>query len=593
MSKVDILLEFVPEALDYIQEAESIILKMEEMVSAGGEYDTELIHTLFRCFHTIKGSSGLLKLEGIVKLTHEAETLLDILRKDSKLPNVENSQVLLSTCDQLKKLFYQVESTRTDPVLDEISLTLIGMLQEQIRLLKKEPEIPKKKKAFEIFEDEPVIQTEMKNENNKEYPNENLKVNTNGNGKIQQPKENSLLRETSVSQSVRKEIKVANEKLDALMDMMGELVIAESNVTQHPMVKTLKEGSFPQALNLLRKIVFDMQEVVLSTRMIPVSGVFQRMSRLVRDLQKKSFKKVTLHIDGEETQIDKSIVDLIADPIIHILRNSVDHGIETIEERLLAGKPETGNIYLTARQSVNEVWILIRDDGRGLNKERILKKAIDTGLFSGDPNLLSEKEIFNLIFLPGLSTAKEITDISGRGVGMDIVKQNIEKLGGKIDIFSTFGKETSFILRLPLTLGIMEGTVVRVGTSFFTIQTVELKEFVGLRDKSPIVLEEEKEVYEIRGKFIPSFSMNQILNHKSPLVYDNKNPLLIVLEYEEQMLGIKVDEVMGNHNVVIKPLQGKLEEAENVNGFTILGNGDVSLILDIRSIFQRFLGSAK
>jgi len=591
MSKVDILLEFVPEALDYIQEAESIILKMEEIVSGGGEYDTELIHTLFRCFHTIKGSSGLLKLEGIVKLTHEAETLLDILRKDSKLPNVENSQVLLSACDQLKKLFYQVESTRIDPVLDENSLTLIGLLQEQIQLFKKEPESPKKKKAFEIFEDEPVIQTqtEKRNENNNDYPN----VNTNGNGKIQQSMENSLLRETSVTQSVRKEIKVANEKLDALMDMMGELVIAESNVTQHPMVKNLKEGSFPQALNLLRKIVFDMQEVVLSTRMIPVSGVFQRMSRLVRDLQKKSFKKVNLHIDGEETQIDKSIVDLIADPIIHILRNSVDHGIETIEERLLAGKSETGNIYLSARQSVNEVWILIRDDGRGLNKEKILKKAIDTGLFSGDPNLLSEKEIFNLIFLPGLSTAKEITDISGRGVGMDIVKQNIEKLGGKIDIFSTLGKETSFILRLPLTLGIMEGTVVRVGTSFFTIQTVELKEFVGLRDKSTTVLEEGKEVYEIRGKFIPSFSMNQILNHKSPLVYDNKNPLLIVLEYEEQMLGIKVDEVMGNHNVVIKPLQGKLEEAENVNGFTILGNGDVSLILDIRSIFQRFLGTVK
>ncbi len=593
MSKVDILLEFVPEALDYIQEAESIILKMEEMVSGGGEYDTELIHTLFRCVHTIKGSSGLLKLEGIVKLTHEAETLLDILRKDSKLPNVESSQVLLSTCDQLKKLFYQVESTRVDPVLDENSITLIGMLQEQIRLLKKEPEIPKKKKAFEIFEEEPISQTQTQNANNNEYPNWNLNGTPNGNGKIQQSTENSALGEIRVTQSVRKEIKVANEKLDALMDMMGELVIAESNVTQHPMVKTLKEGSFPQALNLLRKIVFDMQEVVLSTRMIPVSGVFQRMSRLVRDLQKKSFKKVTLHIDGEETQIDKSIVDLIADPIIHILRNSVDHGIETIEERLLAGKPETGNIYLSARQSVNEVWILIRDDGRGLDKEKILKKAIDTGLFSGDPNLLTEKEIFNLIFLPGLSTAKEITDISGRGVGMDIVKQNIEKLGGKIDIFSTLGKETSFILRLPLTLGIMEGTVVRVGKSFFTIQTVELKEFVGLRDKSPTVLEEGKEVYEIRGKFIPSFSMNQILNHKSPLVYDDKNPLLIVLEYEEQMLGIKVDEVMGNHNVVIKPLQGKLEEAENVNGFTILGNGDVSLILDIRSIFQKFLGNVK
>jgi len=583
MSKENILLEFVPEALDLIQEAETVILQMEEIVNSDGDYDTTLIHNLFRYFHTIKGSSGLLKLEGIVKLTHEAETLLDLLRKDSKPPNVEISQVLITTCDQLRKLFWQIEETRSDPILEESSLSLIEILQIQILSLKigNEPEVKKKKRAFEIFDDS-VIETKT----GSSFASQSSNGMNSENGKYKSG-------EIRIIPTVRKEIKVANEKLDALMDMMGELVIAESNVTQHPAVKHMKEGSFPQALNLLRKIVFDLQEVVLSTRMIPVSGVFQRMSRLIRDLKKTTHKKIALHIEGEETQIDKSIVELIADPIIHILRNSVDHGLESSEERTLVGKSETGNIYLSARQSVNEVWILIRDDGKGLNKEKIIAKAIETGLFSGDPTLLSEKEIFNMIFLPGLSTAKEITDISGRGVGMDIVKQNIEKLGGKIDIHSIFGKETTFILRLPLTLGIMEGTVVRIGSSYFTIQTVEIREFVGLREKIPTVIEEGKEVYEIRGKFIPSFDINQILNHRVPLEYDDKNQLLIVLEFEESILGIKVDEVIGNQNVVIKPLQGKMEDAAHVSGFTILGNGNVSLILDVRSIFQRFDGLVK
>jgi two-component system chemotaxis sensor kinase CheA len=469
--------------------------------------------------------------------------------------------------------------------MEEESHLLIELLKEEIEFLNSDQSttVVKKKAAFEIFEEE--------TEHEHEPDNINLPVEVVADNASVTKKGISVQNEKSLSH-LKKEIKVSNEKLDALMDIMGELVIAESNVTQHPSVKKSKNGNFPQALNRLRKIVSDLQEVVLSTRMTPISGVFQRMSRLIRDLQKKSNKKISLFIQGEETQIDKSVVDLIADPIIHILRNSVDHGIESVEERRLAGKLEIGNIYLSARQSVNEVWIIIRDDGRGLNREKILNKGIEKGLFKGDSNALTDKEVFQMIFLPGLSTAKEITDISGRGVGMDIVKQNIEKLGGKIDIHSITGEGTTFILRIPLTLGIMEGTVVRIGSNFFTIQTMELKEFVGLRGKSPIKLEEGKEVYDIRGKFIPVLNMNQILKHRNPLKYDGKDQLMVVIEFEERLIGIKVDEVMGNHNVVIKPLQGQMEDATHVSGFTILGTGNVSLILDVRSIFQRFQGTS-
>lgn len=590
MSREDILLEFIPEALELIQESEGIILEIEEIGINGANYDNTLIHNLFRYFHTIKGSSGLLKLETVVKLTHEAETLLDILRKELTCPNLEISQVLINTCDHLRLLFQNIESTKSDPILDNETLSLIQFLQNQIEILKSKPETKKKKPAFEIFDTEGEIDLNLIKVNiNNPLQLEALSFSSNSTPENFLPESNKGI--ISVTRSSKKEIKVANEKLDALMDIMGELVIAESNVTQHIATKGIKDGSFPQALNQLRKIVSDLQEVVLSTRMTSISGVFQRMSRLIRDLQKKSNKKISLIIQGEETQIDKSVVDLIADPIIHILRNSVDHGIESTDERRLAGKTETGSIYLSARQSVNEVWIIIRDDGKGLNREKILNKAIEKGLFKEDATTLTDKEIFQMIFLPGLSTAREITDISGRGVGMDIVKQNIEKLGGKIDIHSIPGEGTTFILRIPLTLGIMEGTVVRIGTSFFTIQTIELKEFVGLRGKSPIKLEEEKEVYDIRGKFIPVLNMNQILKHRIPLKYDGKDQLMVVIEFEDKLIGIQVDEVMGNHNVVIKPLEGQMEDATHVSGFTILGTGNVSLILDVRSIFRRFQGT--
>ncbi|TGN19976.1 chemotaxis protein CheA [Leptospira idonii] len=606
MSREQLLLDFIPEAFDLIQDCETSILEIEELGDEEGSYNEDLINNLFRSVHTLKGSSGLLKLESIVKLTHEAETLLDILRKESLLPNTDTCQVLINTCDQLRKLFQRVDETRQNPEFDDESQAIVEVLKREIRNLK--PEVAadsgfsRKNKPFEIFGEEikkpkfEVFEDEPSSDSPGSKPYEifgkepEIKIVS----PLQEPvptevkavvANNTTAKQSSAVQ--KKEIKVANDKLDALMDLVGELVIAESNVTQHNLVKRVKNDDFNLSLTRLRKIVLDLQEVALSTRMIPISGVFQKMSRLVRDLQKKSMKKVVLQIEGEETEIDKSIVDLIADPIIHILRNSIDHGIESASEREELGKPEIGSIFLSARQSVNEVWIMIKDDGKGLDREKIIQKSIEKGVLTTDPSLLSDAEVYNLIFVPGLSTAKEITDISGRGVGMDIVKKNIEKLGGKIDIHSKPKKGTTFILRIPLSLGIMEGTVVRIGEKFFTVQTIELREFVSLRDKNPIFLEAGQKVIEVRGKFIPIFDINEVLNHREPLIYDNKDPLMLVIEYERKLLGIQVDEVVGNQNVVIKPLQGIMEEARGVNGFTILGNGNVSLILDVKSVFQK------
>ncbi|PJZ80739.1 chemotaxis protein CheA [Leptospira meyeri] len=616
MGREQLLLDFIPEGFELIEVCESAILSIEEINDQSGEYDEDLINNLFRAVHTFKGSTGLLKLESLVKISHEAETLMDILRKEKKLPNEDICQVLINTCDQLRRLLHKVDETKSNPELDDESEAIIEVLKREIKHLDSENQTteseiptPKKKKSFEIFgEEEPKTETtvtkkkpafeifsdspnpsqtepKITNEHNPGETNNPEKKTT----EIVKPEKTQLDKEPIATTATiqKKEIKVANDKLDALMDLVGELVIAESNVTQHPLLKSLRNEDFNSSINRLHKIVLDLQEVALSTRMIPISGVFQKMSRLVRDLQKKANKKVALYISGEETEIDKSIVDLIADPIIHILRNSIDHGIETTDERMLSGKPEVGTIQLSARQSVNEVWVMIRDDGRGLNREKIIQKSIERGILSGDTEHLSDQEVYNLIFVPGLSTAETITDISGRGVGMDIVRQNIEKMGGKIEIHSRLQKGTSFILRIPLSLGIMEGTVVRIGKKFFTIQTIELREFVSLREKKEIPLEDNQKVIDVRGTFIPIFDINQILNHREEIVYEGLDPLMIVLEYEKKLLGIRVDEIVGNQNVVIKPLQGILEEANGVNGFTILGSGNVSLILDVKSIFQK------
>ncbi|GBF43006.1 putative chemotaxis protein CheA [Leptospira ellinghausenii] len=617
MNREDLLLGFIQEGFELIEDCENAILAIEEIQNSHGNFDEELMNNLFRSVHTFKGSSGLLKLETLVKLTHEAETLMDLLRNQKLLPTDELTQVLIDTFDRMRVLLSKVETLKANPEMDPPTELQIQALQGEINKLKQHSivetvlEKPKKeKKIYEIFEEEPPKETKKKSNvyeifdevstqevsKNKKFEifEEELKQTQteviSNNSKIERLGDQNK----PVIFNIRKEIKVANDKLDSLLDLVGELVIAESNVTQHPTIKSIRNESLNSALTRFHKILLDLQEVAFSTRMIPISGVFQKMSRLVRDLQKQSGKKVLLHIKGEDTEIDKSIVDLIADPIVHILRNSIDHGLETPEERIDRGKVDTGNIYLSARQSVNEVWVMIKDDGRGLDRNKILDKAKQNGLISGDTSSLNDQEVFNLIFLPGLSTAKVVSDISGRGVGMDIVRQNIVKLGGKIEIHSQFGAGTTFVLRIPLSLGIMEGTVVRVGQKFFTIQTIELREFVSLRDKKEIELDEGQKVLDIRGTFIPIFNINQILNHKEQIIYDNEDPLMIILEYERKLIGIRVDEIIGNQNVVIKPLMGIMENAQGVNGFTILGNGNVSLILDVKSIFSKleFVGAS-
>ncbi|TGM89869.1 chemotaxis protein CheA [Leptospira licerasiae] len=587
MDREHLLSEFVSEARDLIDSAETSLLALEEEIETVGQGNPETLNKAFRFFHTLKGSSGLLKLETVVKITHLGETLLDILRNQNKVTEFDFSDDLMETLDLLRRIFDRVEEERTDSGFEQETEIIRNKLKEQLDRISKGPEKenssaenkfgffeesnPPPSKGFGFFEEEskPAIVEKLP---------------------ATSPEVNPIIQEVQ-SVERKKDIRISTDKLDQLMDFMGELVIAESNVIHHPELEGLRLEGFRSAARHLHKIVRDLQEVTLSMRMVPLSSTFQKMNRLVRDLQKRSQKKLDFKIGGEDTEVDKSVVEIIQDPIIHLLRNSIDHGLESSEERAELGKKDKGIIRLQARQSANEVWILVADDGRGLDREKIINKAREKGILKGNPEEMSDKEVFQLIFTPGFSTAEKLTDISGRGVGMDIVLQNIKKLNGKVEVRSKKGEGTTFILRIPLTLGIIEGTVFEVGGTYLTLPTIEISELVSLKDQKLIHPYKDQEVLDLRGIYIPVIRINDLLSLRERLEYKSKNPVLIILENEDRYLGILVDEVLGNQNIVIKPLSTSIQKAQGVNGFTILGNGRVSLILDTKFLFEKFHGT--
>ncbi|TGL35095.1 chemotaxis protein CheA [Leptospira koniambonensis] len=589
MDREHLLSEFVSEARDLIDSAETSLLALEEEIETLGQGNPETLNKAFRFFHTLKGSSGLLKLETVVKITHLGETLLDILRNQDKVTEFDFSDDLMETLDLLRRIFDRVEEERTDSGFEQETDIIRNKLKEQLDRISKGSEKEKKapENKFGFFEEAAPAPSAPKGFG---FFEEETKPATLEKILTPSSEANPVIQEAQVIEK-KKDIRITTDKLDQLMDFMGELVIAESNVIHHPELEGLRLEGFRSAARHLHKIVRDLQEVTLSMRMVPLSSTFQKMNRLVRDLQKRSQKRLDFKIGGEDTEVDKSVVEIIQDPIIHLLRNSIDHGLETPEERAELGKKDKGVIRLQARQSANEVWILVADDGRGLDRDKIINKAREKGILKGNPDEMSDKEVFQLIFTPGFSTAEKLTDISGRGVGMDIVLQNIKKLNGKVEVRSKKGEGTTFILRIPLTLGIIEGTVFEVGGTYLTLPTIEISELVSLKDQKLIHPYKDQEVLDLRGIYIPVIRINDLLGLREKLEYKSKNPVLIILENEDRFLGILVDEVLGNQNIVIKPLSSSIQKAQGVNGFTILGNGRVSLILDTKFLFEKFHGT--
>jgi len=405
----------------------------------------------------------------------------------------------------------------------------------------------------------------------------------------EQTTEQGYKQDTDHTQSLQQSmLSVHVQKLDQLMDLVGEMVIAEAMVTQNPDVMALELESFQKASRLLHKITGEIQDIVMSIRMVPIASTFHKMQRIVRDMSKKLDKEIQLSIVGEETEVDKNIIEQISDPLMHLVRNAIDHGIESAEARASNGKPIIGTLTLEAKTAGSEVQIIVKDDGKGLNKSHILQKAMEKGLLHKQEDEMSDKEIYNLIFLPGFSTQESITEYSGRGVGMDVVTKNLNAVRGSISVESAENHGTAITLRIPLTLAIIDGMNIKVGHSSFTLPTVAIRESFRPAEQDIIIDPEGNEMIIVRGRCLPILRLHDRYKVETAVKLMSKG-ILVILEEDERAMCVFADSLLGQQQVVVKTLPDYIKNTRNISGLagcTLLGNGNISLILDVGGLMD-------
>lgn len=384
-------------------------------------------------------------------------------------------------------------------------------------------------------------------------------------------------------------ISVDISKMDLLMDLIGELVISESVVLQNPDLKVpgLKLDNFNKAAAQMSKISTDLQNVIMSMRMVPLTNTFQKMNRIVFDVSRKLGKEIEFEMIGEHTEVDKNIIEHISDPLMHLVRNAVDHGIESNEEREAAGKKEKGRVTLSAKTESGKVWIGVQDNGKGLDREKILAKARKQNLLEWDrpDSSYSDKEVYQFITLPGFSTNEQVTEYSGRGVGMDVVVANLQAIGGSLEIESTPGQGSLMSLKIPLTLAIIDGIVMKVGDSTFVIETGSVKEFVSVRENMMYREPDGDEFVMIRGECYPILRIGEWYHIKD---YDSnaKDGMIVMIEIEKKSICLFVDELIGKQEIVVKPIPDYIRKVNGLSGCTQLGDGSIALILDVAGLIE-------
>jgi two-component system, chemotaxis family, sensor kinase CheA len=535
----ELLQEFVSESREHLQNIENGVLILEEIPT-----DSETLNSIFRAFHTFKGGSGFLNLTPINKLAHELESLLDLARQNKIQITHNVIEVILNGGDTLKQFIDSIDLQLSGEAPPGSIVIPTGHLRKRI--------------ANAISGDNATPSTE---------------------GPTEFIQRASTRKSTSIAAS---SIKVDLQKLDSLVDMVGEMVIAQSLVAQDSDLRTNASQRLVANLAQLTRVTKELQRAAMSLRMVPVRATFQKMARLVRDLSVRGGKQIELVISGEDTELDRNIVEELGDPLVHMMRNSVDHGIETPEARQAAGKNPIGTISLSAFHQSGNFVVQIKDDGAGLNRDRILKKAIAHGLVQTNADL-TDQEVFALIFAPGFSTAEVITDISGRGVGMDVVRRNIEKLRGKIEIQSTPGQGATFSIHLPLTLAIIDGLIVRIGEDRYIIPTLSVRESFRPTPEMLSTIHGRSELITVRGRPLPLLRLKQTFTEVS----DKSDPaqsVVIVVEADRAERCILVDELIGRQEVVIKNLGETFQTNPWLAGAAILGDGRVGLILDVKTL---------
>jgi len=577
-----LLRDFIIESLEYIDEIETNTLNLEQEPE-----NKDHINAIFRPFHSIKGVAAFLDLEQIRDLAHDLETLLDKARNDELPMTSQAIDVVLDGADALKAMITRLRDDLEGKVPEPLDID-ISALRKRVKAAQQGiSDTEKTLKLGEILVEDGAVTQESLEEGLKAAQAESSKKIGEiliDEGKVSPKQVSQALRKQSKQTMDTATIRVDVKKLDDLIDMVGELVITQSMIRQNPIIQSNMDRKLAKDISQLSSITSELQRTSTSLRMVPIKQTFQRMSRLVRDLSRKVGKSIGIVMEGEDTDIDKNMVDEIYNPLVHMVRNAVDHGIESREERIKSGKPEKGLIQLKAYHRGGSIVIEISDDGKGLDKDKILKKAIENGVINSSQGL-SDQEIYKLIFHPGLSTAKEVTDVSGRGVGMDVVKQAVEKLSGKIEINSVYGKGTSIMTFFPLTMAIIDGITVRVGKERYIIPTGAIRQLLRPPRESYSNVVGRGEMINVMGDLMPLMRLHKFFG----IECEHKNPweaIVAVIEGEDKSECIMVDEIIGEEEVVIKGLGEGLKDIKGVSSGAIMGDGNVGLILDPEGLFE-------
>lgn len=572
----DIINEFIAESNEYLEDAESALLQLENNPA-----DMEAINVVFRAFHTIKGTSGFLQLTLCSGFAHVAESFFSRIRDGEITCAGYNADLSLKSIDMVKSLIHSVEKALAGQPLSKPAQ--YDQLIEALSANEPSAGTPLEKVVMEtVAEEKQESATSPVTTRPVETPRVQEKIATQNVEIALAKNEKSPLKAVSTdagsTAGVDPFVRVRTDRLDDLIEMVGELVIAQSMISQDFIVLDEKNPDFTRKVIHAAKIVRELQDLSLSMRMIPLSSTFQKMSRLVRDLSSKTNKKVNFIQQGEDTEIDRKMVELIKDPIIHMLRNAMDHGLESAQDREQKGKSVVGTIKMSAYHSGGSVMIKIEDDGRGLNREKIVKKALEKGIIENDKNL-NDNEVYNLIFAPGFSTADKVTDVSGRGVGLDVVKKNIEQLHGRIDIDTVPGMGCTFTLSFPLTIAIIDGMLVKISDEFYIIPIIDIQMSLQPDPKVLFSVARRGEMVMYQDSLIPIFRLYQLFEIENAIT-DPTQGLLVIIGDGDKRCALLVDQLMGQQQVVTKSLGEDMQNAKGISGGAILGDGRVGLILD-------------
>ncbi|MCE5215827.1 chemotaxis protein CheA [bacterium] len=579
----DLLSEFITETRDNISGAEAALLALETDPT-----DEESVNTVFRAFHTIKGTSAFLGLDAITGMAHRAESLLSRVRDHEVVFADACADLALRAIDMLKELTHALQDA-----LGGVPMTEPATYADLMRCLN-DPDLsaqadpgPQAPRVGDILVAEAVV------------PRDDVELVQASQG--QRPigealVQSGLAKVTDVARALRTQrrmstdtraaentVRVRTDRLDKLIEAVGELVIAHSMIAQDQGVIDQGHHELAKKITRTTKIIRELQDLSMAMRMVPLKPTFQKMARLARDVSHKCGKHVEFLTEGEDTEIDRNMVDIIGDPLVHLVRNAVDHGVESPEERAAAGKPTVGRVRLVAYHAGGNVVVEIQDDGKGLDRERILTKAASRGIIEADRGM-SDSEVYNLILAPGFSTADKVTDVSGRGVGLDVVKRNVESLRGRVDISSSPGQGSTFSLRLPLTLAVTDGMLVQVGAERYIIPTANIDVSLQPTEDSLSTVAGHGEMAMVRDELMPIVRAHRLFGVRDA-VEDPTKGLLVAVDDGDHRYALLVDALLGQQQVVAKSLGDGTWRVPGVSGGAILGDGRVGLILDTSGVY--------